>query len=346
MSSHDDLKSLYELIPEGVFESLKEMLEVIDSEGIDSLFDIVPDGIFENVEEFRETFGSKLVEEAKASQNLNYFLDSNDDGLIRMGISMAENVDLSNEAMGIIFNLSHSYSRHFESNKSISESAEKLILSKFKVQYEEYVGFVKDFEDTFSAYSLLIDWALNRHTNRETALSLLKKIEGNSFYTDYLISCLKNVYLDFDGDYFRETIGDVWSRGEEMAQYEEWRDDPEDDLIETDEDIPINYLREKEVFDVITARAAGSSLEPFDYLVDSIYEAFDVYIDTCKIMVEVLKTITTFQSDRSLKLLENLLEEKGGDSPIYGQIENAIVILSRGQGKDWNSFDLNFGVYI
>tara|TARA_B100000029_G_scaffold509302_1_gene598170 strand:- start:1404 stop:2246 length:843 start_codon:yes stop_codon:yes gene_type:complete len=280
-----------------------------------------------------------MVEEAKASQNLNDFLDSNDDGLIRMGISMAESVDLSNESISIIFNLSLSYSRHFKSNKSIGESAEKLILSKgFKRKYEEYVAFVKDFEGTFSPYSLLIDWALNRHANRETAVSLLKKIEGNSFYTDYLISCLKNVYLDFDGEYCREMLGEIWEAGERGISMED----------------PTTYpyghnSREKEVFDIITKKAKDGQtygLDPFDYLADSIYEAFDVYFDTCKIMVEVLKTITTFQSDRSLKLLENLLEEKGGDSPIYGQIENAIVILSGGQGKDWDSFDFNFGVYL
>jgi len=354
MSSHKDLNSLYELIPEGVFESLEEMLEVIDSEGIDSLFDIIPEGIFENVEEFRETFGLKMVEEAKVSQNLNDFLDSNDDGLIRMGISMAENVDLSDESMSIIFNLSLSYSRHFESTKSICESAEKLILSKdVEGKYEEYVAFVNDFEDTFSTYSLLIDWALNMaamrtaafhgqdsgHTSRETAVSLLKKIEGNSFYTDYLISCLKNVYLDFDGGDCREMMGDIWEIGENGTF---WKDGKRTGVLTYPK-------KEKEVFDVLTKKAEDGQtygLDPFDYLVDSIYEAYDVYFDKCKIMVEVLKTVSTFQSDRSLKLLENLLDEKGGDSPIYGQMENAIVILSGKQGKDWDSFDLNFGVYL
>ena len=249
---------------------------------------------------------------------------------------MAETIELSDEILSIIFNLSLQ-----SSEGDIRESSANLISSNegIKKRYEKFKDFVKEFGNTYGRYSLIIDWALRRHTGRENAVLLLTKIGGNSIYTDYLISCLKNVYLDFDGEHYREMMGDVWEVGGKGTF---WKDGKRTD-------VRTYPKKEKEVFDVITKKAEDGQtygLDPFDYLVDSIYEAFDVYFDQCKIMVEVLKTITTFQSDRSLKLLENLLEEKGGDSPIYGQMENAIVILSGGQGKDWNSFDLNFGVYL
>ena len=56
MNSNDDLKALYDLLPKGIFDSVTEMLNLIEGEGVDSLYDLLPEGIFENIEEFREAF--------------------------------------------------------------------------------------------------------------------------------------------------------------------------------------------------------------------------------------------------------------------------------------------------
>ena len=57
-----DLNALYELLPKGIFESNFEMIEVIDSEGIEPLYDLVPEGIFTNLDEFKKVFKEEIPE--------------------------------------------------------------------------------------------------------------------------------------------------------------------------------------------------------------------------------------------------------------------------------------------
>lgn len=55
----DDIKDLYDLIPEGMFSNQKELEELIAKEGIGSAYELVPEGMFSNQDEFMAEFNVK-----------------------------------------------------------------------------------------------------------------------------------------------------------------------------------------------------------------------------------------------------------------------------------------------
>jgi len=59
----DDIKDLYDLIPEGMFSNQKELEELIAKEGIGSAYELVPEGMFSNQDEFMAEFNVKKKEE-------------------------------------------------------------------------------------------------------------------------------------------------------------------------------------------------------------------------------------------------------------------------------------------
>ena len=54
--NEDLLQDLFNLMPEGIFESPEEMKPVIESEGIDGFFDQMPDGAFFDIKEYQSFF--------------------------------------------------------------------------------------------------------------------------------------------------------------------------------------------------------------------------------------------------------------------------------------------------
>ena len=54
--NEDLLQDLFDLMPEGIFESPEEMKPVIESEGIDGFFDQMPDGAFFDIKEYQSFF--------------------------------------------------------------------------------------------------------------------------------------------------------------------------------------------------------------------------------------------------------------------------------------------------
>lgn len=63
--SEDTLKALFSIIPEGMFESPEDLLELINEEGVGALFPLIPEGMFESEEEFVSTFqGEKKKDSA------------------------------------------------------------------------------------------------------------------------------------------------------------------------------------------------------------------------------------------------------------------------------------------
>lgn len=182
-----------------------------------------------------------------------------------------------------------------------------------KKRYKDFTNFTNKFCGTLDSQSLLIDWALDEQTCMNKAVKLLKEIKdtkNSQFYIDYLIDRLDANFCDEDMAEY------IWESGTDDAAK----------IIE-------KYSKDAEEW----------GQDGYDYFRDCIGEAFEAYFDFCKILVEILKTLVTIPSDRVRMLLEERLK---GDSPISGQMENAIVILSGGEGRDWNSFDLNFGVYL
>ena len=52
----DNLKALFSVIPEGMFDSPEDLLELIKEEGVEALYPLIPEGMFESEEDFVATF--------------------------------------------------------------------------------------------------------------------------------------------------------------------------------------------------------------------------------------------------------------------------------------------------
>ena len=351
----NNLNTLFELIPKGVFDSLSDMVSVIDSEGIDSLFDIVTEGVFEDIEDFRDLFNVQTVKDYKFSLELVSYLKSDDKDLVSKGILMARNFELSDEILSILFN----FCRDSDNDFSVRESGLQLIRSGgYNDKYNEFVSFIEEFENKSSVYSILIDWIHNLTVNpmssevidiKNSAITLLNNVKRDYIYLDYLISYVENADLAYEGKYHIDMASDFWERGKEMTQYYEWRDDPDDDLIESDSDIPVKYFREKKVFDSVNKKLLNSKIEPLDFILHEVQYSSEVYIARCNIVVEILKLISTLKYEIVQNRLESMIKKLESqpwtrDFPLFSQIRNAIEISYGREGKEWTSFDQKYGL--
>ena len=184
---------------------------------------------------------------------------------------------------------------------------------------------------------------------KNSAITLLNNVKRDYIYLDYLISYVENADLAYEGKYHIDMASDFWERGKEMTQYYEWRDDPDDDLIESDSDIPVKYFREKKVFDSVNKNLLNSKIEPLDFILHEVQYSSEVYIARCNIVVEILKLISTLKYEIVQNRLESMIKKLESqpwtrDFPLFSQIRNAIEISYGREGKEWTSFDQKYGL--
>jgi hypothetical protein len=59
--NYSKLEKLFELFPEGIFNTAEEVQSVIENEGLEVFYDLIPAGKYNNLEEYLSTFSGLVA---------------------------------------------------------------------------------------------------------------------------------------------------------------------------------------------------------------------------------------------------------------------------------------------